>query len=83
MVLRKSIKALLIIAPFAALIGFTGYRVYQEIKKSDAPAQGGPGAPAAGGQPGGRPGGGGGGRAQQVQTGAAEIGRASCRERVY
>lgn len=76
MVLRKSIKALLIIAPFAALIGFTGYRVYQEIKKSDAPAQGGPGAPAAGGQPGGRPGGGGGGgRAQQVQTGAAATGR--------
>jgi RND family efflux transporter MFP subunit len=72
MVLRKSIKALLIIVPFAALIGFTGYRVYQEMKKSDAPATGAPG-----GQPGGRPGGpgGGGGRAQQVQTGTAATGR--------
>lgn len=74
MFLKKSIKALLIIAPFATLIGYTGYRVYQETKKSDAPAAGAPGA-----QPGGRPGsgppGGGGPRAQQVQTGAAASGR--------
>ncbi|MEY4168134.1 MAG: hypothetical protein RIR52_1958, partial [Acidobacteriota bacterium] len=56
MVLRKSIKALLIIAPFALLIGFTGYRVYQEMKKSDTSPAGAGG----GGQTGGRPGGGGG-----------------------
>lgn len=74
MVLKKSFKALLIILPFAALLGFTGYRVYQEMKKSDAPATGGPGgAPGAGARPGGA--GGGGGRAQQVQTGTATIGR--------
>ena len=76
MVLRKSIKALLIIAPFAALIGFTGYRVYQEMKKSDAPAQGAPGGQASGRPGGGGPGGGaGGGRAQIVQTGTAATGR--------
>lgn len=77
MVLKKSFKALLIILPFAALLGFTGYRVYQEMKKSDAPTTGGPGgAPGAGARPGGPGGaGGGGGRAQQVQTGTATTGR--------
>lgn len=76
MVLKKSFKALLIIAPFAALLGFTGYRVYQEMKKSDAPTAGAPGgAPGGGARPGGPGGGGGGGRAQQVQTGAATTGR--------
>jgi hypothetical protein len=75
MALRKSIKALLIIAPFALLIGFTGYRVYQEMKKSDAPSP----AAAGGGQEELRPGGGRGcGQAagrQQVQTGVAATGQ--------
>lgn len=81
MAIKKSIKALLIIAPFVALLGFTGYRVYQEMKKADAPAVGGAGGgPGAGrpggGAPGGGPGGGGGGgRATQVQTGVAAMGR--------
>jgi RND family efflux transporter MFP subunit len=80
MALKKSIKALLIIAPFAALLGFTGYRVYQEMKKSAAPAVGGQPAGAGGARPGGgAPGAGGGqgagGRAQQVQTGAASTGQ--------
>lgn len=74
MALRKSIKALLIIAPFALLIGFTGYRVYQEMKKSDAPPAGGSGGGQGGARPGGA-GGAGGGRAQQVQTGVAGTGQ--------
>ncbi len=73
MSLKKSIKYILIILPFAALLGFTVYRVRQELKNKENPAAG----PGQGGTRPGGPGGGGpgGGRAQQVQTGTAAMGR--------
>lgn len=74
--MNKNIKAILILLPFAALFGFTGYRVY-EATKQPAQATGAGGRPG-GGMPGGRgPGGGGfgGPRMQQVATGVVSSGR--------
>jgi HlyD family secretion protein len=73
MALKKSIVRLLMIAPVVALLGYTGFRVYQEMTKTEVPGtSGGAGAPGGGGRRGGA---GGGGRAAQVQTGVAAMGQ--------
>lgn len=59
-------KYLLILIPTLALLGFTGFKVYQAVKAKEA-LQSGAGSPGGGGGAGGGRGGGG-GRAQQVQT---------------
>lgn len=72
--MNKNIKAILILLPFVALFGFTGYRVYEATKQ---PAQATGGRPGGGMPGGGGPGGGGfgGARMQQVATGVVSSGR--------
>lgn len=65
---KLSLKHLLWLLPVLALVGFTGFRVYQTMKSKAEPA-------AAGG--GGRGGPGGGARAQQVQTDKVSTGTIS------
>jgi membrane fusion protein, multidrug efflux system len=82
---RLRVKHLLIILPFVALIGFTGYKVFKAVRAKSEMQQSFPDQAGRGGGGGGGGGGsrsaGGGSRAHVVQTGVVSNGK--IRERVF